>query len=401
MKILLVSSKYMPEYSGSGFRAHNLYKRLIQKHPEIEITVLAGSETENESTIYDYDGVTVNRISEKPFPVLSNGILRKYQVARNFHSEYRATQSFLTELQDRPDIIHIFGQNYVTAAALNFAVKNKIPVLVELCNEMDNPHHYIPFPFKLWISGRPSSHYKFICISERLKKVCLKNGIPENNIWCRPNPINEDLFKPVNPDERIEIRKRLTKFHAPCKLLVYVAKYIERKNHRFLLDVIKELPEKYKLFISGPLVEKGPNVPENRALFDDITTRIEKEELSERVQAENGFCKDIEDFYKMADVYLFPTKAEGLGTPMLESVACGVPVIANRISGITDSWIKDGENGYLSELDPEKFADKIIKTANISLDQIRAESEKIIAVAGTEYIDKKYFALINEMLGIQ
>ena len=31
MKVLLVSSKYQPEYSGSGFRAHHLYKRLSSK----------------------------------------------------------------------------------------------------------------------------------------------------------------------------------------------------------------------------------------------------------------------------------------------------------------------------------------------------------------------------------
>ena len=31
MKVLLVSSKYQPEYSGSGFRAHHLYLRLSSK----------------------------------------------------------------------------------------------------------------------------------------------------------------------------------------------------------------------------------------------------------------------------------------------------------------------------------------------------------------------------------
>jgi glycosyltransferase involved in cell wall biosynthesis len=33
----------------------------------------------------------------------------------------------------------------------------------------------------------------------------------------------------------------------------------------------------------------------------------------------------------MADVYMFPTKEEGLGTPMLEAIACGTPVVANNI----------------------------------------------------------------------
>ena len=42
MKILLVSSKYHPEYSGSGLRAHNTYKRL-KKNYKIEFNVLSNS----------------------------------------------------------------------------------------------------------------------------------------------------------------------------------------------------------------------------------------------------------------------------------------------------------------------------------------------------------------------
>ena len=135
MNILLVSSKYMPEYSGSGFRAHNLYKRLTKKHPEIDLTVLVGSETENESTVYEHDGFTVNRIAEKKFPSLGKSILRRYQIAKNFHSEYHATKKYLKSLSVKPDLIHIFGQNYVSAAVLRFAGDNKIPVLIELLHD--------------------------------------------------------------------------------------------------------------------------------------------------------------------------------------------------------------------------------------------------------------------------
>lgn len=388
----------MPEYSGSGFRAHNLYKRLVSKHPEITLRILTGSETDNTCGVYDYDGFPVNRIANKRHPVLGDGFLRKYQIARNFYSEYQATQAYLMNLEVVPDIIHIFGQNYVTAAALDYATKNGIPVLIELCNEMDTPHHYIPFPFSFWVSGQPSSPYKFICISERLNSVCLKNGIPETNIWCRPNPINEKLFKPIEAKEKSSIRKNITKFSDSDKLLVYVAKYIERKNHIFLLDVIKELPDQFKLFIAGPLVDSGPNQLANNGLFEDIQKHIAIAGLSERVQAGHGFCENIEQYYQMADAYLFPTKAEGLGTPMLEAVACGVPVVANIIPGITDSWIHDGENGFVVDLDPKKFAERILSADEISTQQMKAQSDIIIRKAGTETIDRDYFNIMKTMI---
>jgi glycosyltransferase involved in cell wall biosynthesis len=385
----------MPEYSGSGFRAHNLYKRLCVKQSDINLTVLSGSVTENESAVYDYDGVSVHRIAGKIYPDLSsNALLRKYQIARNFYAEYKLTTNFLRNSQ-KFNLIHIFGQDYVSATVLNYAKQQNIPTLIELCNEMDNPHHYIPFPFSLAITGKPPLDYKFICISERLKKVCLKNGVPEKNIWCRPNPINEKLFKPVTEDIKIKLRSSLTKFSADDKLLVYVAKYIPRKNHIFLIDVIKNLPEQYKLFISGPVAEEGPLKKEGDTVLEDIKLSIETNKLSDRVQFEHGFCENIEKYYQMADFYLFPTKEEGLGTPMLEAVACAVPVIANLIPGITDSWIRNGENGFTLQLDSAKFAEKIIESESITADKMAEESKKIIKTAGTESIDKVYADLIN------
>lgn len=398
MNILLVSSKYMPEYSGSGFRAHNLYKRLTAKHPEIKLQILAGSETENDSSTYEYEGFKINRIAAKRYPKVGNKIFRKFQIASNFYAEFKATKRFLRSMSEKPDLIHIFGQNYVSATVLNYAIKRKIPVLIELCNEMDDPHHYVPYPFKFWVTRKPKSEYCFICISERLKSVCLKNGIPEENVWCRPNPINEELFKPVSKEERSKLRESLSNFSENDKLLVYVAKYISRKNHRFLLDVMPHLPEEYKLILHGPLVESGPNQEDDQNLFDEVVEKIKAGNLSERVQAESGFVKNIEEFYKMADVYLFPTKEEGLGTPMLEAIACGVPVVANIIPGITDTWITDGENGGLANLDSEEFAEKIKMAMAIDAEKLKQESEKIISIAGTSTIDKKYFEIMNELV---
>ncbi len=50
-RILLVSSKYPPEYFGSGNRVHALYRRLMEDHG-IRVEVLAGAMTENTCASY-------------------------------------------------------------------------------------------------------------------------------------------------------------------------------------------------------------------------------------------------------------------------------------------------------------------------------------------------------------
>ena len=69
MKVIVISSKYPPEYSGSGGRAHNTYLRLREKY-DVEFRVITSSEIYKESSKYQIDSVDVKRISSKSW----NGI---------------------------------------------------------------------------------------------------------------------------------------------------------------------------------------------------------------------------------------------------------------------------------------------------------------------------------------
>ncbi|BAP89556.1 putative mannosyltransferase [Burkholderiales bacterium GJ-E10] len=65
------------------------------------------------------------------------------------------------------------------------------------------------------------------------------------------------------------------------------------------------------------------------------------QELSERVRDDgririiSGVASDetISKLYRVADAFVFPSKAEGFGLPCIEAIACGVPVIATNVSG--------------------------------------------------------------------
>ena len=396
MNILLVSSKYMPEYSGAGFRAHNLYKRLTSANPDIRLTVVCGSETENDCRKYVHDGVNVDRIACKRYPVLDPQLVRPWHNLCNFRHENAETRKFLTGLRFKPGLIHVFGQNYVTTTAIDFAIRNKIPLMIELVTDLKNPFQYVPFPLKYFLKTRPVDNFTFICISEKLKALCLSNGIRDENIWCRPNPVDEMKFKPVPAEKKCELRRKLTKFADNDKVICYIAKYRPSKNHQFLIEVMKHLPDVFKLFIKGPLVKDGPLAGRDNRYFNEAKELVGRLDLSSRIQVEEGFCENVGEYYQMSDIYAFPSESEGLGTPILESVACGLPVVSNRITGVTDVWIKDGKNGYLSDLEPASFAKKIILASELSGQNMRMESEKILKVAGTEVIDSAYADLINK-----
>lgn len=394
MNILLVSSKYPPEYSGSGHRAHWLYRRLISAHPDWTVQILAGAEQHNDSVAYEHEGLPVQRIARKPCPERVGGWRQYVRNALNFRSEYGAARHWL-ESRPRPDLLHVFGESYVTVAALDYATRRRLPVLLELCNEMESPWQYVPFPGSLRVRGDLQERYLLVCISERLAAMCRRNGIPEERIWCRPNPVDEARFHPVDEAEKQRIRRELTPFGPEDKVIAYVANFIPRKNHRFLIEALHHLPAEFKLWLAGPAATAGPTAATAAELI--AQAQAAAAELPDRVVVEPGFREDVHQCIQMADVSAFPTMAEGLGTPMLEAIACGVPVVANRIPGITDAWIRDGENGFVSDLNSAAFADRLRQAAAFPREQCLREAAAMIARAGTAAVDGQYAEKIDSL----
>ena len=53
---------------------------------------------------------------------------------------------------------------------------------------------------------------------------------------------------------------------------------------------------------------------------------------------------DIEEYYRAADILVFPSRREARGMTLVEAMACGLAVVASRLPGATDHVV-DGETG--------------------------------------------------------
>jgi len=402
-RVLVVSSKYPPEYAGSGLRAHNTYKRFLEKFP-IKFEVLSSSVVYNQNKEYEIDGIKVTRIARKPFPGakalrerggnLFSRLIEKIKHECNYWSESLLTWKYLMANNKKFDLIHVFGRNWVTAATITFAKITGKPLIIELCNDMPNPHQYEPLLFSIILGRRFPSGTTIVCISDMLKRLCEKYGYKEN-VWSRPNPVDEKKFF-VDIRNKMMFRSKYTLFSEKDILLVYVSYFIPRKKQIFLLDVMKILPERYKLVLAGPVTEKGPLAERDKKYLESIKRKTSEYHLEQRVRLEARFIENVDEYLKMADVFLFPTTAEALGTPMLEAISCGVPVVANRLPGVTDYWIKDGKNGYISDLNAKEFAEKVRKATEINSETMKNEREKLISLCSTEVIDKEYFDVLTK-----
>ena len=391
MKVLLVSSKYPPEYSGSGFRAHNLYKRLSEKF-DIKYDVVSNSLIDKKNDIYEYDGVTVCKISYPVKIEYSKGLKRNFYIIFSMFYEFYFSYQFIKKKYIKSyDLIHTFGNSWSVAFLTYYFYIKKKPIIRELVNNMNTPYYPIQFE-RFFKKIFQRNNTMMIAISKKLRDLCENHKV--KNIWMRPNPVNEKKFYTIDKSEKIKLRHKLTAFTNDDVVLMHIASFIKRKNHIFLLDVLKSLPRNYKLCLGGPV-----DSDEHEDNFEKVHDKINKLNLKERVYLKKGFCKNIDEFIKLSDIFLFPTWNEGLGTPILEAQACGVPVVANLMHGSTDYWIKDGIGGFLVEKFNEKiWAEKIISALSISDKILKENSLNILKIASENNIDLQYYKKMQSLL---
>jgi glycosyltransferase EpsD len=122
-------------------------------------------------------------------------------------------------------------------------------------------------------------------------------------------------------------------------LVLYVAEYIPRKNHRFLLELVKRNAVPNCVFL---LAGRGE-------LLEEVSKEISDYHLENQIKI-LGFRTDIAEIIKMCDFGISLSKQEGLPMNILEYVYSGKTVLVSKIRGHIDI-IEHDKNGLLFDLD--------------------------------------------------
>jgi teichuronic acid biosynthesis glycosyltransferase TuaC len=173
-----------------------------------------------------------------------------------------------------------------------------------------------PTPRRL-IQGAIRDARALIAVSAALKDVLVELGAPEEKVTVLRNGVETSLFHP--PADRPAIRAA---FGLTRPTLVSVGGLIERKGHHRTIEAMLQLPD-FELLIAG----EGPDRQRLAAL-------ISAHGLGNRVRLLGPRPhRDLPALYGAADASVLASSREGWANVLLESMACGTPVVAANIWG--------------------------------------------------------------------
>lgn len=242
------------------------------------------------------------------------------------------------------DVLRVHSPCYVGLGALFFKFFFPEVKLVAVY------HHLEDTGFKKFLDRLTINKFDTVMtVSETTKKeIITKYKVSIVSIAVVPNGIDPKYIL-LGKD------KYLTqKYHLSQKsVLLYFGQLIPRKNIKFLLDVLKTLPEDYVLLICG----EG----NQRQKYEQQAREIG---LSKKVIFTGKISEaDKVKFYNLADLFLYPSSKEGFGLSVLEAMACGKVVLANDIPPFKEI-ITSGKNGYLLPLVKSLWKEKIHTLCN-------------------------------------
>jgi glycosyltransferase involved in cell wall biosynthesis len=131
------------------------------------------------------------------------------------------------------------------------------------------------------------------------------------------------------------------------KILLYVARLCFQKNHELLINAFARVSDSFQ---DWKLVLAGDGEYDDR-----VREQVARMGLRERVVF-CGAVRDVDSWYRRADLVAFPSYFEGFPNALAEALAWGIPCVGLRDTLGVNSLIEDNVSGLLVEATPEAFA---------------------------------------------
>ena len=189
---------------------------------------------------------------------------------------------------------------------------------------------------------------RIIAISERTKQDIMElGGVSEDRIDVIYQSCSPRFQAMTTPQQQDEVRVR---YQLPRRFVFSVGSIEERKNILLAVRALHHLPEDIHLVAVGRQTNYSQKTLKEAAGSG----------LEQRVHfLHNVPDSDLQVLYQLAEVFVYPSRYEGFGIPIIEAIRSGLPVVAATGSCLEEAGGPDCL--YVSPDDAEALAASILK----------------------------------------
>ena len=195
-----------------------------------------------------------------------------------------------------------------------------------------------------WAAGRSAAT---VAVSTALRDRLLALGVSEEKLHVFRNGVDLDRFRPL-PKDRCK-----TKLDVGRCVLLSVGNLIELKGHDLVIRALEQLPE-FELLIAG----EGDLRESLESLAGQVGVVRRVRFLGAVPQSE------LVDIYNASDMLVLASSNEGMPNVVLESMACGTPVVATNVGGIPEVVCAPEAGVVVQQRDVESIVAGVRKLLN-------------------------------------
>lgn len=338
-QICMLIGRYYPVIGGSEKQLQGLVKELLKKHVRSFIVTERWGQ---DQLIYDnIDGTPVYRLS-----LVKPGWLRNL-------SNILFTCIFLLIKRNKFNIIHTHSNAALGTLGVFIGkiLRKKVIVKIATAGTIPKLKKIFPGNILLYILKKADI---VISISQEITKELQSINLPDFKIKNIPNGVDTEQFFPLSHEENIQLKEKLN-LHMKKPLVLFAGRLVYRKGVDILLKAWKNVILECT---NMSLLIAGSGSHQHDSVEKELKQYVKENNLQSSVSF-LGTVENISEYLQVSDIFVLPSRKEGMPNVILEAMSCGLAVIATNIGGITD--LISNKNGLLCPRDnPAVISEKIL-----------------------------------------
>lgn len=349
MRVLIVQTRYPPALGGQEKHVQQLVQHLSPDEYDITVYTTSSLSSEDVCSFALHPPFFLKTANTTVLPeeeICSNKTVKRYRFKWRYWSLNWIPEMFkaLKQTTSDFDLVHAHGYHHTAAlVSCHYAKKFNTPFLLtahdltissSLPADAQNIYKLYERTFGRFMIRNSAG---LIALTDDQAKQYVERGADPKNISVIPNGIELEKY-----EQRNLRRDELNRYglSQDDKILLFVGRLIERKG---VQDIISILPQILESYPETRLVITGEDYGYKRQL-EDLAAQYNLEAKITFTGAVSE--QELVKLYRLASIFILPSRMEGFGIALLEAMASGTLCIAYSLPSVRQV-IENGVNGVL------------------------------------------------------